>query len=307
MKNLPFLGKFIIPMKQYSYDKEKLKPLLDAIVRENLDDETWRWLQEKAASAREGNIAQLNLAFAAMPRKTGKKTISISDAQAKQLGEIRSGLTINNWTTDRLCRVWLLLQVNDQDEKLYQTHIEQLFSGAEMNELVALYSALPLLAYPQVWKMRCAEGIRSNIAFVLESIMCDNPYPSENLDEAAWNQLVLKAFFTEKPVQRIIGLDERANPDLARILSDYAHERWAAGRPVHPQLWRCVGAYLNEQIFPDIQRIARSGSQTEREAAALACADSDYLPAKQLLATDPYLRAVVHDGALTWEKLSENS
>jgi hypothetical protein len=294
-------------MKMYSYDIDRLRQVLDGIIRENLSQETWGWLQEKASSIREGNVGQLNLAFAAMPRKTGKKTISISSITENNLREIRTGLTINNWTIDRLCRVWLLLQVDHQDEKAYQTHIENLFSGAEMNELVALYSALPVLAFPENWKMRCAEGIRSNIAFVLESIMCDNPYPAAYLDEPAWNQLVLKAFFTEKPVHRIIGLDERANANLARILSDYAHERWAAGRPVHPQLWRCVGAFLNEQIFPDIQRIASSGNNIEREAAALACAKSDYLPAKELLATDPYLSSVLNDKKITWETLAEKA
>jgi hypothetical protein len=294
-------------MKMYSYDIGKIKDLFDSIIKENLNNETWSWLQEKTAAISAGNIAQLNLAFAAMPRKTGKKTITLSNQQQQKMQEIRTGLTINNWTIDRLCRVWLLLHVNDQDEKAYQTHIEHLFTGAEMNELVALYSALPLLAYPGRWKMRCAEGIRSNIAFVLESIMCDNPYPAENLDEPAWNQLVLKAFFTEKPVHRIIGLDDKANPNLARILSDYAHERWAAGRPVHPQLWRCVGAYLNEQIFPDIRRLAGSGNTIDREAAALACAKSNYLPAKELLASDPYLRSVLDDKTITWEMLEEKS
>ncbi len=294
-------------MKMYSYDIDRLRQALDSIIRENVNQDTWAWLQEKALLIREGNVGQLNLAFAAMPRKTGKKTVSIPSIIEKNLREIRTGLTINNWTIDRLCRVWLLLQVDHQDEKAYQTHIENLFSGAEMNELVALYSALPVLAFPENWKMRCAEGIRSNIAFVLESIMCDNPYPAAYLDEPAWNQLVLKAFFTEKPVHRIIGLDERANPNLARILSDYAHERWAAGRPVHPQLWRCVGAFLNEQIFPDIQRIASSGNNIEREAAALACAKSDYLPAKELLATDPYLSSVLNDKKITWETLAEKA
>lgn len=294
-------------MKNFSYDIKRLKQLLGTIIQENLAAESWSWLQEKAAAVQSGDISQLNLAFAAMPRKTGKKSISLSALQQQRVNELRTGLTINNWTVDRLCRVWLLLHVNHQDEKAYQTHIENLFSGAEMNELVALYSALPVLAFPGNWKMRCAEGIRSNIAFVLESIMCDNPYPAENLDEAAWNQLVLKAFFTEKPVHRITGLDERANPNLARILSDYAHERWAAGRPVHPQLWRCVGAYLNEHIFPDIQRLAKSGNSIDREAAALACAGSNYLPAKELLAADPYLRSVLDDKSISWEILSEKA
>ncbi len=68
-----------------------------------------------------------------------------------------------------------------------------------------------------------------------------NPYPSERFAENRWNHMVLKAIFVGSPLHPIQGLDARANPPLARMLCDYAHERWAAGRPVSPELLRCVG------------------------------------------------------------------
>jgi len=238
-----------------------------------------------------------------MPRKTGKKIIYLSPEQAKEIESIQKGLTIQHWSIDRLARVYLLLMLDASDKTSYIQQIENLFLSAEMNELVALYSSLPVLAYPDAWKKRCAEGIRSNIGTVLESIICDNPYPSENLDEAAWNQLVLKAFFTEKPVERIIGLNERGNQNLANTLSDYAHERWAAGRPVHPQLWRCVSRFINEKIFPDIERIAYSTNTSERKAAAWACAESTYVPAKTLLENNRELKSHVEEG-INWGTLS---
>jgi hypothetical protein len=198
----------------------------------------------------------------------------------------------------------LLLQLNAGDKEHYVQSIENLFRAAEVNELVALYSALPVLAYPERWTKRCAEGIRSNIGDVLLAIMCNNPYPSENLDEAAWNQMVLKAFFTEKPIHQIIGLDNRANRELANILSDYAHERWAAHRPVYPQLWRCVGPFINEKIFPDIKRITFSEYTIEREAAALACWHSSYPPARDLLDKNSELKAAIESGELSWDSLA---
>ena len=122
----------------------------------------------------------------------------------------------------------------------------------------------------------------------------------EENNEKAWNQLVLKAFFTEKPINEIYQLDEKANQELANTLSDFAHERWAAGRTINPLAWRCVGPFTNESIFPDIQKIADSANAAEREAAALACYHSGHEPAKKFLSTMPTLKEEIEKGKLTW-------
>jgi hypothetical protein len=287
----------------YLYSPNALNVKLTSCITRYLSEETWTWLQEKAVQVK-GNQQNFMMAFGAMPRKTGKQPIILSEAEINEIQNIRPHLHIQHWTIDRLCRVWLLMQLDTTDEAVYMKHIERLFPTAEMSELVALYSALPVLAYPELWRGRCAEGIRNNIADVLEAIMCNNPYPSENLDEPAWNQLVLKAIFTEKPIHKIIGLDARANQTLANTLSDYAHERWAAHRSVHPLLWQCVGKFINEKIFPDIMRIALSTESIEREAAALACAQSTYPPAVELLQKNGKLKSVLQSG-ITWKILAE--
>ena len=109
-----------------------------------------------------------------------------------------------------------------------------------MNEQVALYSALPVLAYPEEWISRCEEGIRSNIGLILEAIMYHNPYPAHYLSEAAWNQMILKAFFTEKNVQQIVGLKQRNNARLAATLQDYIEERLAAHRTVNEEIYKLL-------------------------------------------------------------------
>lgn len=281
----------------FQYKIEPLKTLLSELIRQHLTAEIGEWLTKRSSLT---DAASFNLTFATLPRKTGKSIIYLTNTQNDAVQLLRPGFSINGWTIDRLCRVWLLLQVDPSDKEIYFHRIGQLFRNAEMNEQVALYSALPVLAYPEDWSKLCAEGIRSNIGDVLEAILCDNPYPSECLDEPSWNQLVLKAFFTEKPVDRIIGLDKRANQELAGILSDYAHERWAAHRLVNPLLWRCVGKFVNEQIFPDIERIASLENPIEREAAALACRDSNYTPAKELLTKNKDLRTRIETGELSW-------
>ncbi|MFD3973122.1 EboA domain-containing protein [Streptomyces cyaneofuscatus] len=64
------------------------------------------------------------------------------------------------------------------------------------------------------------------------------PYAATHLDPHAWRHAVLKCLFTGVPLTAVARLDERARGDaeLARMLSDFAAERTAAGRDVPPDL-----------------------------------------------------------------------
>lgn len=288
----------------FAYDFDRLNTFLKNILRKNLSADAWRWLEQEGASVQAGGeISRFNIAFVAMPRKTGKHPVAITAVESSELKSLRREFTVSGWTVDRLSRVWLLMQSDTRNEERYKAVIENLYLSAEMGELVALYSSLPVLAYAPSWVKRCAEGIRSNIGQVLEAIICNNPYPSEYLDEAAWNQLVLKAIFTEKPILQIVGLRERMNPPLAKSLSDYAHERWAAGRPVNPLLWICVSPFIDESNFSDIQRVFRSEDEAERHAAALACYESPFAPARQLVEAHSGMKRDIEEGKISWQRV----
>ncbi|UYQ92083.1 EboA domain-containing protein [Chitinophaga horti] len=290
----------------YVYDKERMSALLYQIVAQQAGDKAELWLRQKAEVWQQsGALQQFNLTFSAIPRFIGKNQIIIDSTQEAALKAIVPGFSVQGWPADRVARAWWLLQLPVADKTAYVKQLETLFDAAEMNELAALYGALPLLAFPEEWTLRTAEGIRSNIGTVQEAIMLNNPYPALYLSEAAWNQLVMKAIFTDKQIGRIIGLDERANAALAAVLTDYAHERWAAGRTVNPMLWRLVGPFVNETSFSDIKRVWNSENTIEREAAALACAQTTYAPAIELLRERPALKAEIDADVLNWNLLSE--
>lgn len=272
-----------------------LQSILKVIIRANATPDAMAWLDEERP---------LNTAFAITPRKTGKAVITVTGEQAHQLTSIAIGFTVDGWAIDRLVRVYLLVKADKGDKEVYFRAIENLFLAAEMGELVALYSALPLLPYPEMWIKRCSEGIRSNIGSVLEAIMDSNPYPSKYLDQNAWNQLVLKAFFTEKEIGKIIGIDSRANKELAYILSDYAHERWAAKREVNLSLWRLVGPFIDDKLFEDIKRLFEDGKLVDRQAGALAISASTYQSAKALLSKYPELVTAIQNKNLSWDTLT---
>ncbi|RZL20799.1 MAG: hypothetical protein EOO96_24670 [Pedobacter sp.] len=266
-------------------DFKGINELLLDIIKGNTDETAFEWLL-KSSSA--GEISKLGQGFVMLPRKTGKSILHLSEIQKNQLEEANLNY-IADWSIDRLARVWLLSVHSLADAEKSHPVIEHLFLSAEVNEAVALYSALPFLAAPESWIKRCSEGIRSNIGSVLEAIMEHNPYPSKHLNEAAWNQLVLKAFFTEKDINKINGLDDRANEQLALTLSDYARERYAAGRQINPQLWRLAGPFLNEQIFEAIKIGLNNQDKDEHKAIALAISKSDYEPAKEYISQIPEL------------------
>ncbi|MBS1667137.1 MAG: EboA domain-containing protein [Bacteroidetes bacterium] len=284
----------------FTYDVLKLQALMEELIMANCKEDARSWLQERKALL--SDPKGFNSSFAQVPRKTGTAFLPVIVPEQQAIGQVCPGFNVGGWRIDRLCRVWLLTQLDAKDKEKYFNSIENLFRSAAMNELVALYSSLPLLAWPSLWIKRCAEGIRSNIGDVLEAIMYNNPYPAANLDEPAWNQLVLKAVFTEKNINLIYGLDRRANKELAYILSDYAHERWAANRKVPPQLWRLTGKFIDEKLFPDIEKALHDQNLTTKNAAALAIAESAYPPAKDLLKAMPTLQSAINNNNLSWEK-----
>lgn len=281
-----------------------LQEVIIGIIKRNATDEAFSWLQEKAALVREAdNASQLNLAFVTVPRKTGKQILELTQEEKGSLKQIDPQFLMDDWTVDKLSRIWLLMQLNAADKAIYIKKISALFLSAEMNEMAALYAGLITFEYPEEWQKQCADGIRSNIGIVLEAIMYNNPYPYKYLNEAAWNQLVLKAFFTDKDINKVIGIDERANLELALTLIDYANERWAASRSVNPQLWRLVSKFINASNFYSIKKAFASSDVAEKNAAALACYHSNYEPAKKLLEDALGLKEAIEKNELNWSAL----
>jgi hypothetical protein len=179
-----------------------------------------------------------------------------------------------------------------------------LCSTADVAELVALYRGLPLYPDPASLEPQVGEGLRSNMRSVFEAIAHRNPYPRAHFDEHRWNHMVLKALFIGSKLDPIQGLDERANPRLMRMLCDYAHERWAAGRSVSPELWRCVGRVADDAAVADLGRVLETGGLAERQAAALALTASTSARAKSLLAGVPELARAAAAGKPGWRALS---
>ena len=288
-------------------DRSRVKELLSEWLGRAADDDGLDWLHEQREQIATGAPRRtFYTSFSAVTRYIDKDDLELSGEDLDAADEARAGWHPVGWSADQAGRTLIVLSLPHEDKDEYLHVLDRVFAHADVGESVALYQALPLLPYPEAHRDRAAEGVRSNMTSVLEAVAHRNPYPAEHFDEGAWNQMVLKLVFEGSPLYPIQQLDERANPTLARMLVDYAHERWAADRSVPPELWRLVGPFAQDGALDDLERVLRDGTEAEREAAALALSTSPAARADTLLQNEaPNLKQEVESGSLTWDDFQE--
>ena len=99
------------------------------------------------------------------------------------------------------------------------------------------------------------------------------PYATEVLDDAAYDQAVLKCVFIGVPITPLDGLPTRATPETARMLAAFVHERVAAGRDIPAEVWTVIDRHppVDELAAIEAERASRYADR--REAAERALAD----------------------------------
>jgi hypothetical protein len=282
---------------------EAARTLLRAWLLRQLDAECAAWLEAQiAALSKDASDAALDIALGMIPRRLGKAGLALTAADLAAAGRAVEGWDPRGWSVTDAARI-LLLSGLPANGKPFAQRFRSLCRTADVAELTALYRGLPLYPDPAALEEQVGEGLRSNMRGVFEAIAHRNPYPKAHFDDHRWNHMVLKALFIGSPLAPIQGLDERANPELARIMCDFAHERWAAGRPAPFEIWRCVGPFAEGQAIDDLARVLASGEAIERRAAALALAASPDRRAAQLLQDVPALAGDISRRRLTWATL----
>jgi hypothetical protein len=175
-------------------------------------------------------------AFAAAGRRLGT-TAAGGDATVTDA----SGRTwsVATWGLDEVGRAVLLLdELGRLPATEHVARVDECWRAGALRERQAVLRALPLLPGPARFLPIALDAARASTQPVFEAIACENPYPATYFPETSFNHLVLKAVFTEVPVARILDLDTRLGPELARMAADYASERAAAGRPIPVDLDR---------------------------------------------------------------------
>lgn len=283
--------------------QKTLASFLYQILENSSEKSSLDWLNLQAEKIHsEGSPTKFFLAFSQASRYFKKLPIGISDDQKQKASELVAGFDPSHWDLLLTARTILLLQF-PQEKTAWFKAINQLFETGDMHEQQALYSALPIMPFSEDLLPRAIDGCRTNMTVIFDAIALNNPFPAKYFPEANWNQMVLKAVFMQRPLYRIQGLEERRNLPLANIASDFAHERWAAGRPVMAEIWRLVVPFLNEKFLADLNKAIASDDLLQIKAAVLACTESNFAPAKELASSYPEIVKEIESGAVSWEKI----
>lgn len=281
--------------------------LIQQWLEERLSASAWQWFDERQRAVKQANsIRERDITLGLIPRKLGRSELALSEQELADAQVARPGWDPSEWTVETAARALLLCQLAERNTQGFSEVFRDLSRGADLSESMTLLRVVPLLPHDATIDAQVGEGLRTNMRAVFEAIAHRNPYPREHFDENRWNHMVLKALFIDSTLWQIQGLDERANEELARILCDYAHERWAAHRAVTSELWRCVGPFAQGALFDDLSHVVDSGTSRERDAALLAVSASPDARAASVLERHPEVAARIADATLTWKSLTES-
>jgi hypothetical protein len=263
------------------------------------------WFEGKRADlARDPAPRAFATAFGSVSRRMGKADLGLEPSDLAAGEEARPGWRPAGLTVDQAARIELLIDTA-KTSRAFAERLKGLAAAADLGELIAIYKGLPLYPDPETLVPVATDGLRTAMRAVFEAVAHQNPFPAEYFPQSAWNHMVLKTLFIDSVLHPIIGLDRRWNEELAEILLDYAHERWAAHRPVAPELWRGVGPFAGDAAIEDLGRVLAEGDPLEQKAAALALSATRHRAAAETLARRRDLADAVAAGKITWNDLRD--
>lgn len=220
------------------------------------------WLDGRIKDLKEADSARsLYMAYTLCGQHFSEEVMPLSDTEIHPLFRLHSP------SQREMARLSLLRAALEDRPDFYSPKVLKLIQVADTGELITFLKYLVVLPSHEDFVLAAVEALRTNIADVFEAISLENPYPKAFFNEQQWNQMYLKAAFMQLDLTRIDGAEARSNAELARIISDYAHERWAASREIDPCIWRPVADQLDEVLLKDIKHLFASQWKAERLAA----------------------------------------
>jgi hypothetical protein len=204
-----------------------IRDALEARVRAGLSGASHEWFSQAVGIAQHGTLADLQRIYTEASRRLGNQALP---GGADSSSEPR----LEAWTLEDAGRLAFLLARHDGAGAAdrFAAEATSCFEQGDSREQRSWLRGVGLLPEARQYLPLVIDACRTNILPLFEAVACENAYPARHFPERNFNQLVLKALFNGVALARIQGLAGRRNPELARMATDYAAERRAAGRSV---------------------------------------------------------------------------
>jgi hypothetical protein len=191
------------------------------------------WLDRTLAAAAHGTQNELLAAYTGSSRFLGSRSLAVAEG-GLPIDGLPGLFACDHWQLEDGARLLFLLERHhaSASEAAFLEAASSCYEQGDAREQQSWLRAAPFLPGAERFLPLVVDACRTNILPLFESVACENAYPSRHFPERNFNQLVLKALFNGVALARIVGLAARANPELARMASDYADERRAAGRSI---------------------------------------------------------------------------
>lgn len=223
---------------------ESYKTRLINEIERTISEPAREWLRDalRVLSTSENISDDLALYSAMAKRKLGSAYLKQANAIDTQL----SPVNIQRWTCADAGRLILLMSAIECRPDQSESIISRYYKMADNAERIALIHGLIFFAPADYLTEIALDAGRTNNLELLAALTLDNPYPACFYSDKAFNQMVLKALFQGLAIERVEGLGQRANADMARMGENYVVERENAGRSVPVDIWLAIGPCASE-------------------------------------------------------------
>lgn len=275
---------------------------LNSWIRARTSQTNFDWLKSRLRLLSMGFLNRdLHITLGLIPRKLGQAPIALSAEEIKAAAQdCGRSWDPSHWSIDTAARCLVITTLQQQQGEKFHSLFKELCKNAELKESIAFFQCTAVLLQHDELDTIIGSGLRTHIPAIFQAIAYQNPYPKLYFTQNRWNHMLLKALFIDSELWPIQGVDERANEELALVLCDYAHERWAARRRVTPELWRCVGPYAHGSMLQDLYTALDDPCTTCQQAALLAlmsCPQADHV---ELAKTHPAWVEAIDNGIINW-------
>ena len=242
---------------------EPLPALRDELAR-RIPSPAREWLEGGIAAAARGERDAILTGFPAMGRRIGREPLGSRSALVSH--DMDADVPLRAWRLDDAGRVALLCAFAGDAEALAR---ELYFSG-DLRERCGALRGLAVLGRTPGAIDAVRDAIRSSAMELFEAALADNPYACRFLPDDEFRHAVLKAAFVGLSIERLPGVEARADAELSRMLLSYVTEREVAGRSVPPDIWPVAALHPTPGLVGKLCGYLEHPAAAHRAAAAMA-------------------------------------